>query len=120
MLLVVAKETNDTDEIRLTYQQFEDWYGIGRRTAVKGMRELVGHGLVQVRQESVKAALSGTGRTVHQHFSLTGAFSYQSRNARQNKAAMEAAGRAAATKPAKVSAPAKSIKKPRKRKASDE
>lgn len=91
VLLVVAKETNNVSEVRLTYQQFEDWYGIRRKTAQNGVDEFRNHGLLHVRRKVVKAALSPTGTTVETWYSLTGAFGHESRRARQKRAQDERA-----------------------------
>lgn len=108
VLLVIAKETNSAKEVRLTHEQFELWYGINRRTAGTGLRELESFGLLHVRKQSVPAALSATGRTIHHHYSLTGDFGYEARRAAQRRAKTEAAARAASTAEA---APKKKPKK---------
>lgn len=86
MFLLIAKETNNTDEEYFTFQQFEDWYGIRQRTAQKGIAELQDKGLLHVRREPVPAELSGIGYTVRTHYSLRGGFGHQDRSALRARA----------------------------------
>lgn len=89
MLLVIAKETNRKAELRLTYSQAEDWYGINAKTAQNGIGDLVDRGLAHRRVETVKAPLSPTGHTSHMWYSLTGSFGYESRKALQGRASKQ-------------------------------
>ncbi len=87
MLLVIAKETNGKAELRLTYPQADEWYGIKAKTAQNGIAELLDRGLAYRRTTHVKAALSPIGRTSQMWYSLTGPFGYESRKALQERAA---------------------------------
>lgn len=89
MLLLVAKETQSKDEVWLTYDRVEDWYGIKPKSAQNGLTELRKMGLLHRRREEVKAPLSATGSTVRMWYSLTGPFGRQARIALQNRAAKE-------------------------------
>lgn len=122
VLLVIAKETNNESEVRLTYPQFEDWYGIRRKTAQNGVAELRHHGLLNVRRNVIKAPLSPTGTTVETWYSLTGPFGHQSRKARQKRAQDERAARQASGVTAVVAAnavtPGPMVKRPREEETS--
>ncbi|WP_424449859.1 hypothetical protein [Microbacterium arborescens] len=89
MLLLVAKETQHKDEVWLTYDRIEDWYGIKQKSAQNGLTELRKAGLLHRRTEEVKTSLSATGGTVHMWYSLTGPFGREARLALQNRAAKE-------------------------------
>ncbi|PDQ36561.1 MAG: hypothetical protein B5766_00095 [Candidatus Lumbricidophila eiseniae] len=89
MLLLVAKETNGKDEVWLTYENAEEWYGIKPKSAQNGLTELQKLGLLHRRAEVVKAPLAPHGRTVRMWYSLTGPFSHQSRAALQKRAAKQ-------------------------------
>jgi hypothetical protein len=96
VLLVLLKETNDEEsEIHLTYQQFDDWYGISASSAQKGLNELADAGLVSVRRQKVKADFATEGFTMHLHFELNGAFSTIARKEARAEAAKAARARAA-------------------------
>jgi hypothetical protein len=89
MLLLVAKETNGKDEVWLTYDNAEEWYGIKPKSAQNGLTELVKLGVLHRRPQTIKAPLSGTGQTVRMWYSLTGRYGHQSRAALQKRAAKE-------------------------------
>jgi hypothetical protein len=96
VLLVLLKETNDQEEIHLTYEQFDTWYGISASSAQKGLGELEDAGLVSVRPHRLKAAFSAKGFTLHLYYRLNGAFSTDARKAARGEAANAARGRAGA------------------------
>jgi DNA-binding HxlR family transcriptional regulator len=89
MLLLVAKETQGKDEVWLTYDKAEEWYGIKPKSAQNGLTELQRLGILHRRTEVVKAPLAAHGRTVRMWYSLTGPYGHQSRQALQNRAAKE-------------------------------
>lgn len=89
MLLVVAKETNQKNEVWFAYANCKDWYGISSKSAQKGIEELIEHGLLHVRKELKKAPLSPTGRSTRSHYSLTGNFGHTARAAKQALATTE-------------------------------
>ncbi|MCT2085620.1 hypothetical protein M3D75_05780 [Microbacterium enclense] len=89
MLLLVAKETQGKDEVWLTYDNAEEWYGIKPKSAQNGLTELQKLGILHRRAEVVKAPLAAHGRTVRMWYSLTGPYGHQSRQALQNRAAKE-------------------------------
>jgi hypothetical protein len=89
MLLLIAKETNITNEVWLTYDNCEEWYGIRPKSAQNGITELIDAGLLHRRREKVKASLSPTGYTTRSWYSLTGEFGHTARAAKQKLAAKE-------------------------------
>lgn len=95
MLLVVAKETNHKDEVWLTYDNCEEWYGIRPKSAQKGITELKAKGLLHLRAEPIKAPLSPTGKTTRSWYSLTGDFGHTARAAVQKRSAKETVKRRA-------------------------
>ncbi|WP_068476703.1 hypothetical protein [Pseudoclavibacter helvolus] len=86
MLLVIAKETNRSKEMWLTYEFAEDWYGIKPKSAQKGLGELEKLGVLNRRVESIIAPLSPTGKTTRSWYSLTGPYSHEARSKLQKKA----------------------------------
>lgn len=94
VFLVIARETQDAKELRVTHQQLDDWYGINKRTAGNGLRQLEELDLLHIRKEVVAAPLSATGRTTHHWYSLTGAFGSSARKALQKRAEAEVRARA--------------------------
>lgn len=86
MLLFFLKETNKSAEARYTFEQIEQWYGITRRTAQNGVKELLDARLLTARRETAIAPLSKTGRTVRIHYSLTGDYGRDARRALQDRA----------------------------------
>ncbi|MFE6965655.1 hypothetical protein ACFVAJ_11090 [Agromyces sp. NPDC057679] len=89
MLLVVAKETNKKDEVWLTYDNVDEWYGIKPKSAQKGLTELQALGILSRRAEVVKAPLASHGRTVRMWYSLVGPYGHQARAAKQTLAKNE-------------------------------
>lgn len=79
MLLFFLRETNGKPEAKYTFDQIEQWYGIARRTAQKGVQELLAANLLHARKETVPAPLSATGKTTHIHYSLTGKYGHDTR-----------------------------------------
>lgn len=86
VLLVVAKETSNKKECWFTYNRMDAWYGLKPRTVQAGVKELRDVGLLLIREETVLAPLSATGKTTQAHYSLSGEFSYASRAAMQRAA----------------------------------
>ena len=86
IFLIIAKETNAKSDIHPTLKQLEDWYGISRKSAQAGVKQLHEEGLLHRRFEDVWAPLSKTGYTKRVHYSLTGDFGYESRKAAQARA----------------------------------
>lgn len=120
VLLIIAKETNAKSEIHLTVKQFEDWYGVSKRSASTGLSQLVDEGLVRQRVERVKAPLSKTGWTSHMYYSLTGDFGYEARDAARARARKVVVARSkAAARAARTATPepaeAKKLKKLKKK-----
>ena len=105
MLLLVAKETNGKDEVWLTYENAEEWYGIKPKSAQNGLTELQKLGILHRRTQVVKAPLSGHGQTVRMWYSLTGPYGHQSRAALQQRAAKERRKRLRREARAEVSTP---------------
>lgn len=89
MLLLVAKETNNKDEVWLTYENVEEWYGIKPKSAQNGLTELQKLGILRRRRQVIKAPLSSHGQTVRMWYSLTGPYGHQARAALQKRAAKE-------------------------------
>lgn len=108
MFLLIAKETNGRDEVHLTHQQFQDWYGIRQRTAQKGIAELKAKGLLHARAQQRPSALSGSGTTVDMYYSLTGDYGHQARAALRKRAQSERAKR---LKPAPAAATMKRLRR---------
>jgi hypothetical protein len=109
MLLLFAKETNKRAEVHFTFDQIQDWYGIRRRTAQKGVSELEKAGVLRIRREVIAAPLSPTGSTVRSWYSLTGDFGHLAREGMRKRASTErstrlttAAASANPTKPKKT------------------
>lgn len=99
VFLIIAKETNAKSEIHPTLKQFEDWYGISRKSAQAGVKQLHEEGLLSRRFEQVWAPLSKTGYTTRVYYSLTGDFGYESRKAAQARATKAVRARAKPAEP---------------------
>lgn len=95
MLLIIAGETSvrDHPEVWLTNEHAAKWYGLSPRSVEAGIQDLATHGLVHERTEWTKAPLSPIGATKQHWYSLTGAFSTESRLAEQARAQDEVAAR---------------------------
>lgn len=89
MLLIIAGETSNQDEVWLTNEDAADWYGLSPRSVEAGIEDLRGHGLLVERVEWIKAPLSATGTTKRHWYSLTGPFSKESRAKIQGMAQAE-------------------------------
>jgi len=108
MLLVILKETNTprTQEVWLTYENAEGWYGIKPKSAQNGLTELQELGLLTRRRETIKAPLSPTGKTFRTYYALTGPYAQSARAAARAKASKERLKRlkvVAATTPEAIS-----------------
>lgn len=86
ILLVIAKETNQKDDVWLTYENMDDWYGIKPKSAQKGFKELSKLGIAHRRGQKIKAPLSPTGSSIQMWYSLTGPYGHQARRALQARA----------------------------------
>ena len=104
VLLIVAAETSNSDEVWLTYDRAADWYGLSAASFKNGTRDLEARGLLSRRPETIKAPLSPTGSATKWWYSLTGAYSSAARQAAQEAARKE---RAARTKKASRTSAAK-------------
>lgn len=89
MLLVVLKETNKKEEVWLTYDSAEDWYGIKPKSAQNGLTDLYDLHMLDRRRESIPAPLSPTGRTMRTYYSLTGPYAQAARSKTRAKAQRE-------------------------------
>lgn len=89
MLLIIAKETSSKNEMYLPYAKAPAWYGISPKSAQNGIADLVKHGLLHKREETIAAPLSPTGSTTRVWYSLTGDFGHESRAALRRKAKKE-------------------------------
>ena len=88
MLLIIAGETSEKEEVWLTNNDAAQWYGFSARSVEAGIEDLRNHGLLVERVEWIKAPLSAVGATQRHWYSLTGVFSTESR------AIMQAASKA--------------------------
>lgn len=79
MLLIIAGETSDKDEVWLTNQDAAIWYGFSARSVEAGIENLRDEGLLTERVEWIKAPLSAVGATQRHWYSLTGGFSTAAR-----------------------------------------
>lgn len=99
LLLVIAKETNKTSEVRITQDQLAAWYGFSRGTVVKGLDDLRRLNILSEREVWIPAKLSKIRTTRTTYYSLTGDYSTEERakaraNAeRSRRRAQRAAGR---------------------------
>lgn len=112
MLLIIAAETSNKPEVWLTNEHAAKWYGLSSRSVEAGIEDLNKQGLLNDREEWVKAPLSAIGTTKRHWYSLTAPFSYTARTAIQQAAQSEFKARTG-VKPRKESAaPTKTKKKP--------
>lgn len=87
MLLIIARETNGKKtEIRLTQDQFAEYYGISRATVSTGLAELRALGLLEERIEWIPAPLSKIRTTSTTYYSLRGEYSTSARATARAKA----------------------------------
>lgn len=89
MLLIIAGETSDKEEVWLTNEGAGRWYGLSPRSVEAGIEDLRSHGLLAERQEWIKAPLSPVGSTKRHWYSLLGAFSTDSRRVLRETAKRE-------------------------------
>ena len=89
MLLIIAGETSDRDEVWLTNHDAAHWYGFSARSIEAGTEDLRNHKLLEERVEWIKAPLSAVGATQRHWYSLTGAFSTGARAGMQAVAKKE-------------------------------
>lgn len=95
MLLIIAGETSDKDEVWLTNQGAADWYGLSPRSVESGIEDLRDQGLLFETVEWIKAPLSASGTTKRHWYSLSGPFSKDARAEIQRKAQAELGARTA-------------------------
>lgn len=98
VLLIVAKETTQKDEMWVTESKVSEWYGISANTLRKGVQGLEKHDLLKIRPEHIPAPLSPLGYTTRQNYSLTGSFSRDSRKRIQSAARRQLRARPAAAR----------------------
>ena len=58
------------DEFRLPAEDMPDWYGISPDTAGRGLKGLIGHGLLDVREHYKTAPPSAVGYTADHLYTL--------------------------------------------------
>ena len=97
VLLILLGETNKKDEAWFTHVTMGKWYGLSTRSVASALSELETIGILNAREEWVRAPLSGIGHTQRTWYSLTGSFSTGSRAALRARAQAERASRTAAT-----------------------
>ena len=95
VLLIIASQTSKNSECTLPYERAKEWYGLSARSVQKGIKDLEKHDLIHKRAEVFTAALSPTGVSVWMHYSLTGPYGQQAREALQEQAKTERAARTA-------------------------
>lgn len=98
MLLIIAGETSDKDEVWLTNHDAAIWYGFSARSVEAGIENLRDEGLLTERVEWIKAPLSAVGATQRHWYSLTGVFSTASRASIQAVAKAELEKRTGTTR----------------------
>lgn len=111
MLLIIAGETSDRDEVWLTNEKAGEWYGLSPRSVEAGIENLRDHGLLEERVEWIKAPLSAIGATKRHWYSLVGPFASDYRGRLQRAAAVEFAERITAAAAAASNAPQRKTKK---------
>jgi hypothetical protein len=89
MLLIIAGETSDKEEVWLTNEDAAAWYGLSARSVESGIEDLRARGLLEERVEWIKAPLSAVGSTKRHWYRLTGPFSSLARVALQREAQAE-------------------------------
>ncbi|MCK5891707.1 hypothetical protein [Aeromicrobium sp.] len=97
VMLIVAKETTQRDEMWVTEAKVSEWYGISPNTFRKGIQGLEKHKLLKTRPEYIAAPLSPLGYTTRLNYSLSGNFSRDSRKRIQASAQRQMKARAATT-----------------------
>lgn len=106
MLLIIAGETSDKDEVWLTNDDAAKWYGLSARSVEAGIENLRANRLLDERVEWIKAPLSAIGTTKRHWYSLTGPFACDARAGLQKAAQIEINARTKAVA-------AKSARKPK-------
>lgn len=86
VLLVIAKETNQEEELRITHEQMAEWYGFSRSTVQKGLDDLRKWRLVSERVVTIKAPFSKVRTTTETYYSLPDEYSTLSRLAARAEA----------------------------------
>ena len=79
MLLIIAGETSEKEEVWLTNHDTAGWYGFSARSVEAGIEDLRDRGLLKERVEWIKAPLSAVGATQRHWYSLKGVFSTAAR-----------------------------------------
>jgi len=100
ILLVIAGETSEKAEVRLTHEKAAQWYGLSQRSVASGIEDLRSHGLLVERVVWAKAPLSAIGTTQQTWYSLTGPFSFESRQRLQADTKADRLRRTAGSPPA--------------------
>lgn len=89
MLLIIAGETSEKQEVRLTNKDTAKWFGMSARSVESGIKDLMDSGLLSERLVRVKAPLSASGQSTEHWYNLTGAFSTDARRTAQERAQVE-------------------------------
>lgn len=93
MLLIIAGETSEKDEVWLTNRDAGKWYGLSPRSVEAGIEDLKAMGLLAERVEWIKAPLSAIGLTQRHWYKLIGPFSHTARAQLRSKARSETEAR---------------------------
>jgi DNA-binding HxlR family transcriptional regulator len=93
VLLIIASQTSKKPDCTLPYERAKEWYGLSAKSVQKGVKDLEAHGLIHKREEMFAAPLSPTGMSVRIHYSLTGNYGQQAREALQQRANTERTAR---------------------------
>lgn len=96
VLLILLAGTTARDEMWLSPERADEWYGISTKTMFNGLEDLRKHGLLAVRVEWVTAELSAIGKTRKNWYSLKTPFATDERRALQKTAQLATKKRAAA------------------------
>ena len=86
VLLVILKETNQEEELRITHEQMADWYGFSRSTVQKGLDDLRKWRLVDERVVTIKAPFSKVRTTTETYYSLRDEYATEARLAAKAEA----------------------------------
>lgn len=85
MLLIIAKETSQKNDVWLSLKEIQRWYGVSQSSAQEGIKQLGALGLVEQYDTWVSAPLSPLGKTARNYYRLTAEFSQSARSDLQQK-----------------------------------
>jgi hypothetical protein len=77
MLLIALDQP---DGFQITYERFSDWYGISKSTAKRGLTGLIGHGILEVRDDFYLSGRSPTGWMEIRSYTTQGIWSKAARD----------------------------------------